>query len=506
MSLLLWMVRLTLPALLVGGLIVDQGVRRPSQQKDESAVVENEVRVPSNRSLTSTWYCPTVHSRKLVDSGVAAEVELLVTNTAAEPTRASVHLLSPTSARQLLYLEVPGLATRSLQVANHTNDELVSALVEAPTSGVVVTRRLRSNIGTDVAMCSSVVADEWYVISADTQADARDQLVVYNPLPTDAVVDLRFATEAEVGPYASPELSGLVVPAASSILIEIGEYVRRRDMVAATVQARLGRVVVDHLQTFGGSSGRLGLSAHLATATSSTAWHHPVVRLGDDARVSVMVANPTDVVTDVDVTVVTGEGKVESVAISVGPYDVTRVDVRSNLGEGIAPGTLFAPLGFFGIIVESSDGIPVVSGVEVASGPDGSPGRESPEKDLILEDDQGSEIEPPTGRVSGLSISSGVPNGSKGWVLAVPELSGEVMVGIQNGSASTATVVLSRYGQRDRYQMRLGAYASQQVRFGAGTTMEIRADVAIAVAAMHQERNGAGLSSVLAIKFSEDNK
>jgi hypothetical protein len=36
--------------------------------------------------------------------------------------------------------------------------------------------------------------------------------------------------------------------------------------------------------------------------------------------------------------------------------------------------------------------------------------------------------------------------------------------------------------------------------------MEIRADVAIAVAAMHQERNGAGLSSVLAIKFSEDNK
>ena len=33
MTLLLWMVRLALPALLVGGLIVDQGVRRPSQQK-----------------------------------------------------------------------------------------------------------------------------------------------------------------------------------------------------------------------------------------------------------------------------------------------------------------------------------------------------------------------------------------------------------------------------------------------------------------------------------------
>lgn len=506
MSFLLWVVRLALPALLIGGLIVDQGVNRPVQQKDESAIVENEIQVPGNRSLTSTWYCPTAHSRKLVGSGVAAEVELLVTNTAAEPTRASVYLLSPTSARQLLYLEVPGLTTRSLQVANHTNDELVSALVEAPTSGVVVTRRLRSSIGSDVATCSSVVADEWYVISGDTQADALDQLVIYNPLPTDAVVDLRFASEAEVGPYASPELSGLVVPAASSILIEIAEHVRRRDIVAATVQARLGRVVVDHLQTFDGSSGRLGFSAHLATATSSTVWYHPVVRLDADTRVSVMVANPTDIVTAVDVTVVTGEGKVESVAISVGPYDVTRVDVRSNLEEDIAPGTLAAPPGLFGIIVESSDGIPVVSGVETASGPDGSPGRESPQEDLILEDDQGSEIELPIGRVSGLSISSGVPNGSNGWVLTVPELSGEVIVGIQNGSASTATVVLSRYGQRDRYQMRLGAYADQQIRIGAGTTMEIRADVAIAVAAVHQKSNGAGLSFVLPVKFSEENK
>jgi hypothetical protein len=361
-------------------------------------------------------------------------------------------------------------------------------------------------MGSDVATCSSVVADEWYVISGDTQADALDQLVIYNPLPTDAVVDLRFASEAEVGPYASPELSGLVVPAASSILIEIGEHVRRRDIVAATVQARLGRVVVDHLQTFDGSSGRLGFSAHLATATSSTVWYHPVVRLGDDARVSVMVANPTDVATAVDVTVVTGEGKVGSVAISVGPYDVTRVDVRSNLEEDIAPGTLVAAPGLFGIIVQSSDGIPIVSGVEAGSGPDGSPGRESPEEDLILEDDQGSEIELPTGRVSGLSISSGVPNGSNGWVLTVPELSGEVIVGIQNGSASTATVVLSRYGQRDRYQMRLGAYAGQQIRIGAGTTMEIRADVTIAVAAVHQKPNGAGLSSVLPVKFSEENK
>jgi len=91
-------------------------------------------------------------------------------------------------------------------------------------------------------------------------------------------------------------------------------------------------------------------------------------------------------------------------------------------------------------------------------------------------------------------------------VLTVPELSGEVIVGIQNASASTATVIVSRYGQRDRYQTQLGAYSAQQIRIGTGLTMEIRADVPVAVGAVHQQQNGAGLSSVPGIKFSEENK
>ncbi|MCS5683601.1 MAG: DUF5719 family protein [Acidimicrobiales bacterium] len=506
MTFLLWLARLVLPVLLVAGLLADRSFDTSGGPTENAALVETQVRVPSKQSLTSTWYCPTAHSRKVADSGVDATAELLVTNTTAEPTRASVYLLSPTSPRQLVHVQVPGLSTRSLKVANHTDDELVSALVEAPTSGVVVSRHLRSGLGSDIATCSSIVANEWYIISADTQADAIDRLVIYNPLPTDAVVDLRFATEAEVGAYVSPELVGLVVPAASAISVGIGEHVRRRDIVATTVQARLGRVVVDHLQTFDGSSGRLGFSAHLATAANSTLWYHPVIQLEEGRRVSVAVANPTEVVAAVDVTVVTGEGKKESIAISVGPYDVTRVDVVSNSEETASTGTLFTTPGFFGIIVESSGAVPVVSGIEVASGPDGSPGRESPEDDLLSVDDEGRRSDPPAGRVSGLSITSGLPNGSNRWLLTVPELAGEVTVGIQNGAAATATVTIFRYGQRNRYELRMGAHASRQIRVAAGTTIEIKADAPIAVAAVRQERNGAGLNSVLGVKFSEENR
>ena len=159
MTLLLWLARLALPTLMVVGLLIDTRFQIAAEDIEKTIGLETESAVSSSESLTSTWYCPTAYSRKLEASGVEAQSELVITNTAAEPTRATIHLISPTSARRLVRLEVPGLSTRSLEVADHTTDELVSALVEAPISGIAVSRRIRSTYGSDVASCSSVVAD-----------------------------------------------------------------------------------------------------------------------------------------------------------------------------------------------------------------------------------------------------------------------------------------------------------------------------------------------------------
>ena len=63
-------------------------------------------------------------------------------------------------------------------------------------------------------------------------------------------------------------------------------------------------------------------------------------------------------------------------------------------------------------------------------------------------------------------------------------------VGIQNGAAATATVTIFRYGQRNRYELRMGAHASRQIRVAAGTTIEIKADAPIAVAAVRKNETG----------------
>ena len=180
MRVLIFFARLLVPLLIVAGLIADSGLERAVPEASEIQVFDTESSISGSSALTSTWYCPTAHSRELAESGIDAEVDLLVTNTSAEPTRVTVYLVSPTSPLKSIYLEVPGLASRSLPIAEHTNDELVSALVEAPSSGVAVTRSIRSPYGLDAALCSSLVADEWYVLSADTQADASGHLIIYN--------------------------------------------------------------------------------------------------------------------------------------------------------------------------------------------------------------------------------------------------------------------------------------------------------------------------------------
>jgi len=216
-----------------------------------------------------------------------------------------------------------------------------------------------------------------------------------------------------------------------------------------------------------------------------------------------VVSNPTDVVADVEVSVVTGEGLTTSAVASVGPYDLVKVQVLPEVEERLASNTVFTPASLFGLLVQSSNGVPVVSGVELASGPQGSPGKESPENELILVRDGQEELELPPGRESGLSITPGVPNGAKRWILAIPDLGGQVMIGLQNTKQAEATVFISRYGSRGRYKVTLAGFGSKSVPMASGSTIEVTSEVPIAVTALHQNASGAGLNSISGIKFAE---
>ena len=170
--------------------------------------------------------------------------------------------------------------------------------------------------------------------------------------------------------------------------------------------------------------------------------------------------------------------------------------------EKLVANRLFTSLESFGIIVETSDGVPIVSGVELSSGPKGSPGKESPEQELLPLSEGQEELRLPVGRNSGLSVTTGAPSGSRDWLLVLPDVPGEVLVAIENIGSSKVSASVIRYGKRQRYEVKLASFATEHLRIGGGSTIEVNSDSEVVVSAIHQEPKGAGLSSISGFKFA----
>ena len=82
MTVQLWIVRLVLPIALVVGLLVDGSLDQGNADSTGVVLVDSTMRFRGqSRPLPGM---PTAHSRELPEAGVTAQVELVLTNTAAE--------------------------------------------------------------------------------------------------------------------------------------------------------------------------------------------------------------------------------------------------------------------------------------------------------------------------------------------------------------------------------------------------------------------------------------
>lgn len=339
-----WPLRLLLPAVVALVAVFDLVLPQPATDTDAQVTVsplDGQV-VAASDALTSTWFCPIVYldSAGLNTAGVSTgglTAEVVLENITPDPIRASVELRVSNRPTQVIDALVGpyGSETLPLEGVAFESDQFISATVEAASGGLVVTRRFTGDTGRDVASCSTVVTDHWYVAAGDTQRDATNLLVMFNPLPREAIVDVTFGTELESGALRPQELRGLVVPGTSSLVVDVGQYVRRRDLTAAHIEALAGRIVVDHVATYDGSAGRRGLSVELAGVETSTDWLAHVPAVGPGRRQLVGVLNPTDEVAEVQLEIVADQVDLDGVTV---PPTATSVGVLDAVSVAVAPG------------------------------------------------------------------------------------------------------------------------------------------------------------------------
>ncbi len=344
-------------ALLAGALILDQTRAEPEELLQ--AVGRPGATVEVDEASTSTWFCAAATSQ----TDGLADSEVVLANTQLTTATAVISIYRGSSAPSTggevteLDLEIEPQSTTSLRLADLAPDaEIVSLAVEVDRGGVLVEKISSGPTGVARTACSTEANINWVTTAGSTVPGSRLQLVVFNPFPDEVTADIDFVSD--IGVRAPEGLIGVHIPARSSRLIEIQDFVAAADSITTFVRARSGRVVVESIQSFDGSAVPLGLGVLSGAPTPAQAWTFAgVTPAAGPARLTVV--NPSDVEVRINVEVYPAgaERFVEpfEVVLQGGQRDVVELESSGRLAE----------ISSFSIVARSLDrDIDIVAGVE----------------------------------------------------------------------------------------------------------------------------------------------
>ena len=297
--------------------------------------------------------------------------------------------------------------------------------VEVPGGAVVVGQRVQGD-GVDQRPCLTRTSGTWLVPwSTTTRPGNRVWLLLHNPFPASAVVDLRFV--GDIGRRETLDSQGMVVAGRSMVAYDVTERISDSSVVSALVRVRVGQVVAARLQLANGDGPTgirgLDLAPGLPEARSRlfVAGGGPVGGSGGD--LSVVVLNPGEETIELEVVARTSpsDGFVEPwpVVLRAGQRHVV------DLGDGRLDG-----VGTFGIEVRTLDDQPVAASLVRRGAVTGDP----------RTDDQ-----PVGGRadVPDLAVRPLTAVAARGWLVDLGERfgsSGDILAVANPSGSSIATI------------------------------------------------------------------
>ncbi len=215
--------------------------------------------VPKGDFITSAWFCAGVPVGGPQLGGIAIVVnpsEVALTGKLTAFTDAA-----GVAAADVPF-EVAARTTKEFDLGQlQTQGSFVSAMVEIYGGGGYVEQRADSPSGSAVSPCSNSTSSTWYFADGYTIEGSKEQLVVTNPFPSDAIISIREATSTE---SRQPAILQSLLVRANSVLVVSQDLLAKRELVLAiTVSSTRGRVVVGRAQEYLASVGRAGFTMTL---------------------------------------------------------------------------------------------------------------------------------------------------------------------------------------------------------------------------------------------------
>ena len=342
--------------LLIGAVLIDRGIQT-DQTEVETTSIAAVSSVADDAALSSTWFCAAA-------TGVSgdADSEIVIANTGLETARAIVSVFEGSTEAIIdapvveQVIELPALSIESLRLADLAPDIAnVSAAVEVDRGGVLVDKISSGPTGVARTACASEASTDWVVTSGSTVPGSELQLVVFNPFPDFATVDIDFVSE--VGTRTPEDLIGLTIPSRASRVIDVSDVVASSENITSFVRVRTGRVVVEGIQSFDGEGAPQGLSVISGAPTPASEWMFAgVTPAAGPTGLVVVNPNETEIQVDIEVFPAGAERFVE-------PFQVILQGGQNDVVDLVAEGRL-AGVSSFSLVARASDGSPIVVGME----------------------------------------------------------------------------------------------------------------------------------------------
>lgn len=329
------LVFLAIASAFVVALAVDEGLDRPVRDEafaPSAAVIDDPlVEVPPPGTLSAAWYCAEGTSSE----GGRADETVIVANAGERPVEALVTVMAggdePATRERI---EVPPRSRGVVRIADLVRLAEPGVVVEVFGGEVGVEHVLEGSGDIAAAPCARRPSDRWYFAGGTTVKDARDVLALFNPFDDDAVLDMTFFTEEGV---EQPEaLQSFVVPARSRVSVPVHAHVLRREVAAAEISVRAGRVVAERSLRWTGSTGRKGMSLMLGATDAAPDWIFPEGLVDQRVTEDVWVLNPGQADTAVEIQPeLDGKAVIEPTTVEVPARSATSFRVNDVLDDGV---------------------------------------------------------------------------------------------------------------------------------------------------------------------------
>jgi hypothetical protein len=251
---------------------------------------------------------------------------LVLANPSAQQRSGTVTFFPDAGGPRAVPVQVDAASRTVVRARDAVNAPWVSALVEIDGGQILAEQTVSGPLGPSITPCASAASSRWYFAEGATTKDAAEVLLLFNPFPEDAIVDLSFSTED--GRSEPQGLQGLTVRAKGTAVVSVGDFVHRRTGVSTVVATRIGRLVVARLQTFDGTAGRKGQSLTLGAPGPAPLWYFPEGDIVPGITERYQLFNPSDREVKASLSLSLEQGAAEPIDVTIPPQ--ARVTVTAN--------------------------------------------------------------------------------------------------------------------------------------------------------------------------------